>query len=206
MAEHPIIFDRESIRGILAGRKTQTRRVMKPQPHHEQGDMGLFGWSWRWREEGFFFNDEPLSLAFATEFCPYGSIGDQLWVREAFVPNYFDAWRPAFRADWSEAAAELVIEPKWKSPLHMPRKLSRITLEIDGIGVEQLQSITNDDCIAEGATFDGENFVECADWFRDRWDAINGKRDDGAYAWEKNPWVWWIEFRVAPAGQAVGNG
>ena len=120
MKPRPIIFSAEMVRAILDGRKTQTRRICKPAndaplSYVVDGEDGTFG-----DEEGDF-----------TFKCPYGQIGGELWVRETFSLHPEQAGI-AYRADGEEFedGDGWLWEPKWASPIHMPRKLSRITLRI----------------------------------------------------------------------------
>ena len=83
----------------------------------------------------------------------------------------------------------------WKSPIHMPRWASRITLEVTGVRVERLQDISEADCAKEGAPFTYSGFApedapDWRGWYRDLWESINGPE-----SWDANPWVWVVEFR-----------
>ncbi len=213
MKERPILFNAAMVRAILSGSKSQTRRAMKPQPpefvrvrlgsnsleHHffDDGRDGEVARNW--------LDRNILSL------CPYGQVGDRLWVRETWMPDAprDGTWphtsfygckgsslsmipmvyrRPKhclFRSTWS--GAELT---GWKPSIHMPRWASRITLEITGVRVEKLQDISRGDAMAEGCPFpnmqDGEDPRQ---WYADLWESINGKG-----SWSANPWVWVIEF------------
>lgn len=178
--ERPILFAAEMVRAILAGTKTQTRRVVKPQPpcgtngaspmtsrtgSFECRETG----SWKWlrfapMKEGE-SNGELSSHAelLSTGRCPFGVPGDRLWVREAwsivtgsYVPHL------EYRADGQERVWDLDEFPpefpkaddwrpgKWRPSIHMPRWASRITLEITGVRVERLRDITEADAMAEG--------------------------------------------------------
>lgn len=171
MKERPIIFSGEMVRAILDGRKTQTRRVVKPQPIFERG---------AWSVPGFFCNTESgfkESLLNSSFTCPYGKPGDRLWVKEAFgeskvrdrsvtdrIHLVHKAWR--YKADAEIESADGIFVCgrrdngkaiqtradlyKWTSPLFMPREASRITLEITDIRVERLQEITVGDIDQEG--------------------------------------------------------
>ena len=183
MKERPILFSSEMVRAILDGRKTQTRRVIKPQPP-EGYDLYRFIGKW-----GEFENHiEPLGKYSIP--CPYGVIGDQLWVKEkyALVPNGV-GYDPGY----------VIRDPEWhwKSSLFMPRWASRITLEITGIRVERVQDITYLDCIAEGMNSNmplndrGEGSIE-KDAYAHLWDKINKSR---GYSWDSNPFVWCLSFR-----------
>ena len=127
MKTRPIIFTAESVRAILEGRKTQTRRVVKPQPFIDDTDFVKYE-------------------------CPFGRIGGQLWVREKWIPR---SGVPLYYADYpseeSVGIAAMYSETgRWKTPLFMPRVASRITLKIVNIRVERLWDITDEDVRAEG--------------------------------------------------------
>ena len=128
MAERPIIFSGPMVRAILEGRKTQTRRVCKltHSGHLRKGQK-------RWHPE------DPE----ASKGCPY-AVGDRLWVREAFASHAsgFD-----YRADGDTTAL-------WRSPIHMPRSASRITLAVTDIRVQRVQDISEADALAEGVLTD----------------------------------------------------
>jgi len=172
MKERPILFAAPMVRAILAGQKTQTRRVCKGQ-----------------RELSNAY-DFPLDR------CPYGQPGDRLWVREAWrVCSESDGVKPrdmdaAYRV-WFEADAPH--QPgagRLRPGMFMPRRLSRITLEVIGVRVERLHQISRGDATAEGCPFanmrDAESPVR---WYEGLWRLINGPG-----SWDANPWVWVVEF------------
>ncbi|MBF0260424.1 MAG: hypothetical protein HQL97_01130 [Magnetococcales bacterium] len=185
MKERPILFSGEMVQAILAGRKTQTRRVVKPQPEerkitepgHEGVSLHLPGQSAykdgvheKWIRRGEYWD------------CPYGKPGDRLWVRETFCIDD----RPfrggvLYRADF---ASPEIISP-WKPSIHMPRWASRLLLEITRVRVERVREISDVDAIAEG--------VISKEAFMPLWDSINAVRGHGV---ETNPWVWVIDFKV----------
>lgn len=207
MKERPILFSGEMVRALLAGTKTQTRRVMKPQP---QGQVWHDLDNQQWLVSGYGERGDDLLH------CPYGQPGDQLWVREAFMHEPADyCWeasvsipcRPAetvYRADFPNSQPG----EGWKPSIHMPRALSRITLEIIGVRVERLQGISEEDADAEG--FAGGYPWELApDIFtapRDRWGSMTipecfgvlWDQINGAGSWDANPWVWVVEFKRLP--------
>lgn len=203
--ERPIIFDAESVRAILDGSKRQTRRVIKPQPTHKIYwnpivYRGYAGWT---DEHG-----RPYP-------CPYGKLGDRLWVREPHTyagvrsPLYDTVVSVDYRADdkridfvVGEEIGETVEAwiadrevdgdgDNWRSPIYMPRWASRITLEITDVRVESLHSVDEDDLLAEGAWSTGTGAWE---WFIPRWDSINKRR---GFGWDANPWVFVVDFRRA---------
>jgi hypothetical protein len=213
MKEHPILFSSPMVKAIIEGRKTQTRRVIKPQPYGVLGKVRLRGKGVR----GFFSD--------LAEFCPYGAPGDRLWVRETFCHKvdqitakisetefWYRATNPEvikvdgdgaweFRKDGNESSP-------WKPSIHMPRKASRITLEIIGVRVQRLQEITEEDARAEGVTPtigqincerlwsecrpDLPKITAVQQAFSELWDSINAKR---GFGWDSNPWVWCLTFK-----------
>lgn len=171
MIERPILFSAPMVRAILDGRKTVTRRLIKPQPtwgsHGENGDSLLFCASWKGRLLGV----DGARDWFMTQ-CPYGQPGDRLWVKETHRPSIahshgMDACDCADVNVEYQADGEVRffrdgdIGADWFMPLaaqrggfvpsiHMPRWASRITLEVTGVRVERLQAISEDEAIAEG--------------------------------------------------------
>jgi hypothetical protein len=179
MKERPILFSAPMVRALLDGTKTQTRRAVKyPAPD------GKSGWhptatGWNFLPGG---SDRPV--------CPYGRIGDQLWVREAWAPKAIDpeCTTVAYRATDDECNGP------WKPSIHMPRWASRILLEVTGVRVERLLDISESDAIAEGVeplTHPGAVFRPAASAYSDLWEQINGTG-----SWAANPWVWVVEFKV----------
>jgi len=233
--ERPILFSGAMVRAILEGRKTQTRRALNPQPgpcDHKVNEeyegchipteffmMSAGDWACRTCGNGMrMTRNDAVGIR-----CPYGKPGDMLWVRETFIQNpaeydyYLSSSVPivpdntVYRAD--------VNDPNpgpWKPAIHMPRKLSRLTLEITKVRVERVQEITYEDAKAEGCEVteprmfslfgaDAQKRQEIYDIhgrlaYEPLWDSINAKRENGMYAWSANPWVWVIEFSRAERG------
>lgn len=197
--ERPILFSGPMVRAILEGRKTQTRRACKPYLQC----YDTVSCDSKKTDFDFHFRDGIGQLIQ----CPYGKPGDRLWVREAFVPNYFDGGRMGYKADWNETAAEYCPEPKWKPSIHMPRAASRILLEITDVRVERLQEISEEDALAEGvlenpnqdSLYDFWHYGGSGCWgefnavgsFNSLWESINGPE-----SWEANPWVWVVNFKT----------
>lgn len=173
MKERPIIFSAPMVRAILDGRKTQTRRVAKIariDAHPQDARVKIA--TMAGRGEQFWMNCQPEHPQHITRACPYGVPGDRLWVREtwqAFFADEVPADRPRgprhtmgipaqperesfvfYRADGDLSHPEDGSEAIWRSPIHMPRWASRITLEIVSVRVERLQEISEEDAIAEG--------------------------------------------------------
>lgn len=196
MKERPIIFSGPLIPAILEGRKTQTRRAVK----HPFRTSLYIGRSDDYGHGGFHFANAPLSQYTHPDFesvvlnCPYGKIGDRLWVREAWGQMQPCRDDPVFwRADYSAKERREQMLPKWRPSIHMPRWASRITLEITDVRVERVQDISEDDALAEGVPFSfGLMPRGCRGAFQALWDSINAKR---GFGWGTNPWVWALTFR-----------
>lgn len=226
MKERPILFSDAMVRAILEGRKTQTRRVVKPQPAdgaskfslgtptngvmgcHNKGRFGLF---YRLPKNEWFTADKPTHNFIA---CPYGTVGDRLWVREIF------AWHSHAKELGQKSKQfifykaqndEILPENKWRPSIHMPRWASRITLEITGVRVERVKEISEEDVKAESfsewtapcgisgrvngkerLTGTGKLTVKPIAGFMMEWEFIYSAR---GFGWDVNPWVWVIEFR-----------
>ena len=193
MRERPILFSAPMVRAVLAGTKTQTRRVVKGrgwEPHHLAHHRLVQHDDPRAGLQAYFRGDDAgdwLGIG-----CPYGQPGDRLWVREAWAKTQpLGLPWPQTMIVYREGDNRTDYGGPWKPSIHMPRAASRITLEITGVRVERLQDISRGDAMAEGCPF--PNMADGDDprrWYADLWDQING-----AGAWDKNPWVWVVEFR-----------
>lgn len=234
LKERGIIFSAEMVRAILDGRKTQTRRLVKPQPYYsrsnppsfsdtEPGDLficpDLFptsenrGWViTRCENHGTYHSMGQQE--FGQKHCPYGPVGRRLWVREAWGYVGGDEYiymqeRGAVRYHSDFIGNESVPGGRWRSPIHMPRFASRMTLEVTGIRCERVQDISETDADAEGttshyyceeptATRDGVHRCQPIEAYRRVWESLHttpGTR------WEDNPWVWVIDFKKLEASQ-----
>lgn len=206
------------VQGILEGRKTQTRRIVKQKVITNALMRGMV--------EG--------SPGFDTSLCPYGHPGDRLWVRETWARTVnvhgLSPWpeRPHLRTDdieyidtpweaiiyradgewsWCDGDGFSSERSHWKPSIHMPRSASRILLEITSVRVELLQDITQADAVAEGVQSNypcggcGARWKPCigcrhsfsnaaVDQYRILWESVNGSG-----SWDINPWVWVIEFK-----------
>lgn len=201
MKERPIIFNDEMVRAILAGRKTQTRRIVKPQP--EFRDVGGVFHSWAFKKRhaaGFWLY--PNAKEHILPECQFGQPDDRLLVRES-IRYSKEHGNHYYFAD-SAGVGNLVHArlPKKSVPsIHMPRWASRITLEITGVRVERLQDIGEEDAIAEGVEThidDGVTYYGgygCGDVRPDRAFQVLWQSIYGVDSWGANPWVWVIEFK-----------
>jgi len=175
--ERPILFSAPMVCAILDDRKTMTRRIVKPQPVYETTSQGV-RW-YRWRGQGM-TDPEGIKQCLPLN-CPYGQVGDRLWVRETWQ-EFFDEEIPSDRTRAVRGRMGIPAKPdrlsyivyradgetpdhpehgraNWKPSIFMPRWASRITLEITGVRVERLNDIILIDAMAEGVkaiTKDGE--------------------------------------------------
>ncbi|HCQ7871365.1 MULTISPECIES: hypothetical protein [Bacteria] len=204
MKERGMIFNGEMVRAILDGRKTQTRRPIKwKQTRFTEIGEREDGSKWPWSEDA----------EHACDFwhpCPFGAVGDRIWVREAFRVHSRATdvatlvYKASERNSWTEQTRRVPVAvcnkpatpEKWTPSLHMPRWASRILLEITGVRVERLRSMSQDDARAEGVIA-ASGPMEAGLAFRELWDSIYGEE-----SWKANPWVWVIEFKRVEGGAA----
>lgn len=218
--ERPILFSAPMVRALLDGSKTQTRRIVKMKQSDWCKEIKGDCWhpneiaEWRLQDGRWFGLMGWYTLAFAD--CPYGQIGDRLWVREnwAFhkmaIGSVEDKDGPfAYAADTFGQQQRLA--DKWTPSIHMPRWASRILLEITDIRVERLNDISEADAKAEGVYLhtDGKytNYLSPTGYainakssFASLWESING---DGS--WDANPWVWVVEFKRIDPGKGIDH-
>ena len=199
-AEHPILFSTDMVKAILEGRKTQTRRTVKPQPADiDEMGLGISG-----DKAAIQCNELQKVIK-----CPYGKKGDLLWVRETFTilePEHcmggMDS-RFVFKAntdmDSDEARKEYIERGypyQWRPSIHMPKAAARIWLQVEDITVERVQNISGEDAIAEGIKPTPHlsklpmQYKAIVD-FGKLWRTINGKE-----SWNANPFVWVVKFKV----------
>jgi hypothetical protein len=191
--ERPILFSDDMVNAILEGRKTQTRRVVKPpRDGIALSTMRDHGWyadrynkTNEWCMWGRAGTPNANKQGAWLGKCPYGEPGDRLWVREAWTDTdqRFCFLPVAYRADGhvQDGAAW-----PWKSPLFMPRELSRILLEVTSIRVERLYAISEEDIRAEG-------FADHAA-FRHKWESMHSRNEEPG-GWDLNPLVWVVGFK-----------
>jgi hypothetical protein len=209
MTSRPILFSAPMVRAILAGTKTQTRRVVKPQPSQGLSFVGRICCSTHKDDEGkySFADRHPCSRQVERIRCPYGQPGDQLWVRETWrTSRSLDHVKPSmlapgapiqYEADqWNEGFG-LLDKGSIRQSIFMCRWMSRITLEITGIRVERLHDISEADARAEGCTGDcpvgyipAYQAGPCSYEYAQLWESIND-----AGSWAANPFVWVITFK-----------
>lgn len=216
MADRPILFSAPMVRALLDGRKTQTRRVLKPQPP---------AWCYPDQRPGFSCMTPPGHIEFrghyvgpngtdhgpASKFIklPYAP-GDRLWVREAWrTERPLDHVKPSLLPRnvpgrpvriWHELDRDNCDQHgRYRHARFMPRWASRLTLLVTDVRVQRLQDISEADAQAEGCdplVIDGA--VECGrrkTVFQQLWNSINGPT-----AWDENPWVTAVTFDVVQSG------
>lgn len=197
MKERPILFSGVMVRAILEGRKTQTRRIIPFSTNLLTADSlfknpNKIKWT-----DGFGFTSNGSVMNVREVACRYGKPGDRLWVRETFKTST-RGW--VYKATSQHDHSNDLLP--WKPSIFMPRHASRITLKITNIRVERLNDISEEDAKAEGVCdipkllsaeendfvgIDKNLFIER---YRKLWQSINGSG-----SWEKNPWVWVVEFK-----------
>ena len=180
MKERGIIMQGESVLGILDGRKSQTRRVIKERV--STSDHGM-GHNPMVLHKGYWYR--PV------EWSPYGQPGDRLWVRETTIIHLepcdkYPKGVVYYRTEYPD-------DGDYTPSIFMPRWASRIMLEIVSVRVERVQDISKADCIGEGITGLEDIVAGWHQLYAKLWDSINAKR---GYGWDVNPLVWVIEFKV----------
>lgn len=208
MTDRPIIFSAPMVRALLAGTKTQTRRLLlrsHPKfPDHNQIRTDVLAFdparpaAWYW--DGIY---DRVGASYPIRYA----LGDRLWVREAYAKD--DLIDTGARYVATDAISDL--RRKYPS-IHMPRWASRLTLTVTEVRVQRLQEISEDDAQAEGCLMDPEpdenghrmpaeiaherggdvGWDSARDWYADLWDSLHGPG-----AWEVNPWVVAVSFTVA---------
>lgn len=218
----PILFNTEMVKAIMDGRKTVTRRLLKPQPEFFFGETGT---PQQCDNGSWCFKIDQYENMYDFGFKPPCQPGDILYVRET--------WRVASRwGDISKGTSGVRIEYKaggdltlhnvgiafeniggyrWWPSIHMPKQAARIFLKVKAVRVERLQAITDEDAIKEGcvavpcdcANKDEHGCVDCLNtgWietpaaaFMCLWDTTIKPAERPKLGWGANPWVWVIEF------------
>lgn len=219
--ERPILFSGEMVRAILGGRKTETRRVVKDQSRLREPtqDHGALRVSVEY--QSIYGSWQPWVTNAKSMRCPYGQLGDQLWVRETWSKPYAGPAGYVFRADYlrpTNLDPSIASERRWSPSIHMRKEAARLWLRVTDVRIERLQDVSEEGAKAEGveikrygdppwfctrdysrpAHADGWFPGFCADTgkqfrssFQTLWDSINTKR---SYGWDSNPWVWVIAF------------
>ena len=217
MKDRPMLFSGAMVRAILGGQKTQTRRIMKPQPSAVWSPCH-WGEVHKIKRDGSFAikRGNPIVIGWGPcnsdgdEAYPsrYGQPGGRLWVREAWradsayddlAPRDIPAGSPiSYDADEEATGVVAFAWGKTRPSIHMPRWASRIALEIVSVRVERLQDISEADAKAEGV--ERTAHLTAKSLYTLLWDSING-----AGSWECNPWVWVVEFKRVEKEEEAGK-
>lgn len=224
MSARPILFSAPMVRAILAGAKTQTRRVVKAAPGQQSRWLtpALLNSSPRAEVmKGGAQLEHPRGGPLTWVRCPCGAPGDTLWVRETWRADDFDPPGTIYAADHPEAIEETRGIIRWRPSIHMPRVRARITLRVTSVRVERLHAITIEDILSEGVRVPvsadgGAVLVRCTgsdppvqfldmrrprtpeDYLRAEWAAL-WCEVNGRASYDANPWVWVVGFeRVQP--------
>jgi hypothetical protein len=223
MSEKPILFNGDMVRAIIDGRKTQTRRVVKPQPSGEVPRSIMPGWyePLRVGTDGIEYPGRPV-YGFASEYqdwpSPFGAPGDRLWVREtwspdhaAFYPNFPLVYRADFGPEYERNEKSEVWSDeqqnwypfRWRPSIHMPREVCRLTLDVTAVRVERLQDISEQDADAEVFGGDFPHKV-LPGMFHPNDSSLLSLPECFARLWDSianpgekwddNPYVWVVEF------------
>lgn len=197
----PILYNTEMVRAILDGRKTMTRRLIKPQPQtgavvEYNENKGIY-WSW-WMD-----GDKHFAPKDGIKKPPYNP-GQYLYVRETWYLTDCLGLQNGYiyKASVDERQLRILekttgIIPKWRPSIHMPKEVARIFLKVTDVRAERLQEITLDQIYKEGVQteypyqLNGEEKIYA---FRNIWDSTIKKQDLKEYGWDGNPWVFVISF------------
>lgn len=180
----PILFNTDMVRAILDGRKTATRRTIKPKHRNACGfqvnirksDGQVVGiYDYDENEQEF---EQPHTLPYVP--------GDILYVRETWQDLCLPVKSGKQTHDYAYKASDNDKNIKWRPSIHMPKAAARIWLKVTDVRVERLQDIDDDGVVAEG--------LQIGDPFEELWDSTVKKADRNLYGWDANPWVWVIEF------------
>ena len=212
----PIIFNTEMVRAILEGRKTVTRRVVKPQHKDACG----FYVTTRKSDGAFMgvYDYDENEKMFESSQTPPACVGDVLYVRETYMEagcklcevhecyGGADCAKYWYKADMSESDLDEIKEDKlkWRPSIHMPKAVARIFLRVKSVRVERLQDMELDDFITEGIS--GVNELDYKYDFINLWNSTIKPDQLKYYSWESNPYVWVIEFERISREEAYSNG
>jgi hypothetical protein len=195
--ESPILFSAPMVRAILEGRKTVTRRVVKPQYESKEFTARTATAPRHIRHSHDWWLPTGTQPYTALPHCPYGQRGDRLWVREAWARVKVAQAPDQEWVVYRESDNRTDYGGPWKPSIHMFRQDSRILLEITDVRVERLQDISRSDIRAEGLECPPEFASDDVspnyrDWYpaawRELWESTGGN-------WDANPWVWVVEFK-----------
>lgn len=214
----PILFSTPMVQAILSGTKTQTRRIIRPQPCQEATKFNKFIYSDDTGWEARFANDSSPAVC---DRKVHIVIGHTLWVRETwerfdcsccegdyYTGECFSVPDKNEGCYLYKASHEIRGDARWHPSIHMPREAARIFLRVTDVRVERVQELSVDDCIEEGVEVEWSESLPKPSYmslayaerrvkpafqtaYRELWDSLNAKR---GYSWTANPWVWVYKF------------
>lgn len=212
----PILFNTDMVRAILEGRKTVTRRVVKPQPKShiayacmgsgcgKWGYPGKDAWEY-WDDESFRLPDGISQDELKRRWTPPCNTGDILYVRETW---HKDVGRYMFKANYSDTEKFFrdgkEVQIKWRPSIHMPKEAARLFLRVTDVRVERLQDISKDPPGSQNQIVREGFRYECD--FIATWQNTMSRKDWPVYGWFANPWVWVIEFERISKEAALKGG
>lgn len=192
----PILFNTEMVRAILDGRKTVTRRAIRPQPE---------GRPIRMTENSCYPGCYAIEGTPRVIRPPYQP-GDTLWVRETWAKSMAGTFM--YQAD-----DKAIMVERWRPSIHMPREAARLFLRVTGVRVERLKDIDGHGILKEGIDNGKSNPAMGTRWenmqsmaFAELWNSTLKSADLPLYGWAANPWVWVIEFERISKDEALGGG
>lgn len=224
MAIKPILFNTEMVRAILDGRKSCTRRIVKPQPQGRLcytfagGDCGTWGYPSKtayenWGDE-YKLPEDITDEELKRRWNPPYHTDDILYVRETWEhfeccccegDEHGNCYREPQQSVLNKscgcymyrATDEIYGDARWRPSIHMPKEAARIWLKVTDVRVERLQEITLEQICREGVEIEYPyvlNGEEKIYAFSNLWNGTVKKSDLDRYGWDANPWVWVIKF------------
>ena len=198
----PILYNTPMTQAIQEGRKTVTRRAIRPQPE---------GRPIRMTENSCYPGCYAIEGTPRVIRPPYQPV-DILYVRETWNGDWCDHY--IYKADGGSAkAAGYTAEPKWRPSIHMPKEAARLFLRVTGVRVERLKDIDGHGILKEGIDNGKSNPAMGTRWenmqsmaFAELWNSTLKPADLPLYGWAANPWVWVIEFERISKDEAMGGG
>lgn len=173
----PILFNTAMVRAILEGRKTQTRRIIKPQPTNPRwNNVGWLGW-----DDGHGYRMKPPCM-----------VDDILWVRET-LDNVAMGHPWYYKAD-GDLRPECWKGERWMPSIHMPKEAARIFLKVKDVRIEKLWAMDEEAAIAEGFEDSPAGTDSPLQRFSELWDKTIKRDDLREFGYHADPWVWVVEF------------
>lgn len=197
-----MLFNTDMVQAILDGKKTVTRRLIKPQPKHCMMSQA-----------GLVTSEKPISIVNGLIAAEYGTLvkptyqrGDVLYVRETW---YKDAGRYMYRANYSDEEKFYrdgkEVRIKWCPSIHMPKEAARLFLRVRYVRVERLRDMCLADVLNEGIQ-ETESYEGTWDLWHETWNSTLKPEDLPVYGWKADPWVWVIQFERINKEEALGGG